>query len=122
MTGEEIKGILEDMADNLFNPDPYYRQGGDMVRVGGMNYDLDPTEKIGRRVSAMALDGGDPVEAGKRYKVAGWATVSAKSSGPPIWEVVVEYLRAEKVVRLNGLNTPKLRNVRGNPGIEDYPT
>ena len=43
LTGETIKTILEDVADNLFNPDPYYQQGGDMVRVGGMRYAIDPT-------------------------------------------------------------------------------
>src|SRR5471030_633109 len=74
MTGETIKSILEDVCDNLFNPDPYQQQGGDMVRVGGMQYRCDPTQSIGRRISNMML-GGKPIESGKKYKVAGWASV-----------------------------------------------
>ena len=120
MTGEDIKLILEDVCDNLFNPDPYYQQGGDMVRLGGMDYVCDPNATIGKRISAMQLDDGTPIEASKRYKVAGWATVGAQSPGPAIWEVVAEYLRNQKIARLDKLNTPKLKNVADNPGIEDY--
>ncbi len=75
MTGEEIKTILEDVCDNLFNKDPYYQQGGDMVRVGGLDYVCDPLADAGKRISAMTLDDGTPVEAAKKYVVAGWATV-----------------------------------------------
>ena len=107
-------------ATIYFNPDPYYQQGGDMVRLGGMDYVCDPTESIGKRISSMQLDDGTPIEASKRYKVAGWATVGAQSPGPPIWEVVADYLRDQKTARLDKLNTPKLKNVTGNPGIEDY--
>ncbi|MGI9302267.1 MAG: thiosulfohydrolase SoxB [Gammaproteobacteria bacterium] len=120
MSGADLKLILEDVCDNLFNVDPYYQQGGDMVRMGGMDYVCDPTAKIGERISAMTLDDGKPVEPGKRYKVAGWATVGSKSPGPPIWEVVAEYLRDEKVARIAKLNTPKLVNVADNPGVADY--
>ena len=74
LTGETIKTILEDVADNLFNPDPYYQQGGDMVRVGGLRYAIDPRATIGGRISRMTL-GGKPIDATKRYKVAGWAPV-----------------------------------------------
>jgi sulfur-oxidizing protein SoxB len=120
MTGEDLRLILEDVLDNLFNVDPYYQQGGDMVRLAGLDYVCDPTREIGSRVSNMTLDNGDSVEAGKSYKVAGWATVGSQSPGPPIWDVVAEYLRDQKVAKITKLNTPKLVNVAGNPGIADY--
>jgi sulfur-oxidizing protein SoxB len=120
MSGEELKLILEDVLDNLFNVDPYYQQGGDMVRLAGLDYVCDPTKKIGSRVSNMTLDNGDSVEADKSYKVAGWATVGSQSPGPPIWDVVAEYLRDQKVAKITKINTPKLLNVAGNPGIADY--
>jgi len=115
-TGEFIKTILEDVADNLFNEDPYYQQGGDMVRVGGLRYALDPTAKIGSRVTAMELDG-KPIDAGKTYKVAGWASVAQPLDGTPVWDAVADYLRDQKTVRVDELNTPKLLNVEGNPGL-----
>ena len=121
MTGAEIKMILEDVCDNLFNPDPYVQQGGDMVRVGGLDYVCDPTATIGERIIDMALDDGTKIEADKRYVVAGWATVGSQSPGEPIWETVATYLRDVKTVKLGKINTPKLKNVAGNPGIADYP-
>jgi sulfur-oxidizing protein SoxB len=117
MPGSDLKLILEDVADNLFNQDPYYQQGGDMVRLGGMDYVIDPLEKAGSRVSSMQLDDGTPIEAGKIYKVAGWATVRSQSPGEPIWDVVAEYLRDAKVAKITRMNTPKLVNVDGNPGF-----
>ncbi len=120
MTGEELKLILEDVCDNLFNPDPFYQQGGDMVRLGGMNYVCDPLAKIGERISDMTLLDGERIDARKRYKVAGWATVGSQSPGRPVWDVVAEYLRSEKTVRVDKLTTPVLRNVAHNPGIADY--
>src|SRR5690606_2597262 len=96
--GARIKEILEDVADNLFNPDPYRQQGGDMVRVGGMTYRCHPHEPMGRRITDMRL-GGAPLEAGKSYKVAGWAPVAEGAQGEPVWEVVRGYLSAHKVVR-----------------------
>jgi sulfur-oxidizing protein SoxB len=81
LTGETIKTILEDVADNLFNPDPYYQQGGDMVRVGGLSYAIDPQAKMGSRITGMAL-GGKPLDAAKKYKVAGWAPVSEEARAP----------------------------------------
>ncbi len=120
MSGAEIKLILEDVMDNLFNEDPYYQQGGDMVRVGGMDYVCDPTAKMGNRVSDMALDDGTPINAGKKYKVAGWATVGSQSPGRPVWDVVADYLRDVKEAKIGKLNTPKLKNVAGNPGLADY--
>jgi S-sulfosulfanyl-L-cysteine sulfohydrolase len=116
VTGEQIKAILEDVADNLFNPDPYLQQGGDMVRVGGMTYTCEPAEKIGSRISDMRLRG-EPIDAGRRYKVAGWAPVAEGASGEPIWEVLTAYLRNRKTVSPLQVNVPRLRGVRGNPGI-----
>ena len=120
MTGEELKLILEDVSDNLFNPDPFYQQGGDMVRLGGMNYVCDPLATMGNRISDMTLINGERIEARKSYKVTGWATVGSQSPGRPVWDVVADYLRSEKTVRVDKLTTPVLRNVADNPGIADY--
>lgn len=118
MSGEMIKTVLEDVADNLFNPDPYYQQGGDMVRVGGLQYSCDPNAAMGKRIDNMMLNG-KPIEADKTYKVAGWAPVSeeAKDSGPAVWDVVANYLRAQKVVSQRPLNLPTLKGMEGNPGV-----
>jgi sulfur-oxidizing protein SoxB len=116
MTGETIKTILEDVADNLFNPDPYYQQGGDMVRIGGLQYTCTPGEKAGSRISDMRLKG-KPIDAGKTYKVAGWAPVAEGAKGEPIWDVVEKYLRDQKVIKAPVLNQPRLVGVDGNPGI-----
>jgi sulfur-oxidizing protein SoxB len=120
MTGEALKSILEDVCDNLFNPDPYYQQGGDMVRVGGMRYRCDPTQKIGSRISGMTLKG-QQLEAARRYKVASWAPVAEGASGEPVWEVVARYLRAKKVIRPVRPNRPALAGVQGNPGLAAPP-
>ena len=117
MLGKEIKAILEDVADNLFHPDPFYQQGGDMVRVGGMNYICDPTAASGHRISNMTLDNGKPISANKNYKVAGWATVGSQAPGKPIWEVVSSYLRNQKTINITTINSPMLRNVSNNPGV-----
>jgi sulfur-oxidizing protein SoxB len=117
MSGEEIKLILEDVCDNLFNPDPYYQQGGDMVRLGGMDYVCDPLETINKRISNMQLDDGTAIAASKKYKVAGWATVGSQSPGEPIWDVVSTYMKDQKEITVNKLNTPKLKNVDNNPGL-----
>jgi sulfur-oxidizing protein SoxB len=116
LSGEFLKTILEDVADNLFNKDPYYQQGGDMVRVGGLRYALDPTQAIGSRITAMELDG-KPIDPGKSYKVAGWASVAQPLEGTPVWEAVAAYLRDQKTVRVDRVNDPKLVNVEGNPGL-----
>jgi sulfur-oxidizing protein SoxB len=95
MTGTEIKAVLEDVADNLFNEDPYYAQGGDMVRVGGLAYRINPAAKAGARISELrVLEGDVPLEASRTYKVAGWASVNENVQGPPIWEVVTSYLKS----------------------------
>ena len=120
LKGSELKAILEDVCDNLFNLDPYAQQGGDMVRVGGLDYVCDPTASMGKRIGDMALDDGTKIEADNPYVVAGWATVGSQSPGEPIWETVAEYLRDLKTVKIEKLNTPVLKNVSGNPGITDY--
>ena len=121
MSGETIKTILEDVADNLFNPDPYYQQGGDMVRVGGLTYTCTPGEKMGGRISDMRLNG-KAIEAGKTYKVAGWAPVAEEASRAglkPVWELLEQWLKSQQGGRIKPrrINTPKLMGVQGNPGI-----
>ena len=124
MTGQTIKTILEDVADNLFNPDPYYQQGGDMVRVGGMTYTIDPTQPQGQRISDMRLAGktsaaGSPLDPNKTYKVAGWAPVqeASKNAGPPAWDVLEQYLKSQKSIRPVQLIEPKVLGMGGNPGL-----
>jgi sulfur-oxidizing protein SoxB len=119
LTGETIKTVLEDVADNLFNPDPYYQQGGDMVRVGGLKYAIDPNASIGKRITRMELDG-QAIEAGKRYKVAGWASVSEEAKaagGEPIWDVVARHLRERRTIAPPKVNLPHVEGVAGNPGM-----
>jgi sulfur-oxidizing protein SoxB len=108
LTGSELKAALEDIADNLFNPDPYYRQGGDMVRTGGLTYTLDPRASIGARISNMRLNG-NSIDAGRSYRVAGWASVSdSQDAGKPVWEVLRRYLQTAKAVRVKAINVPKI--------------
>ncbi|MGX9937868.1 thiosulfohydrolase SoxB [Advenella kashmirensis] len=117
MSGETIKTVLEDVADNLFNTDPYYQQGGDMVRVGGLNYTIDPSQSMGNRISNMTLND-TPLEAGKVYKVAGWASVQESSEqGEPIWELVSRYLKDKKEVGDIQLNTPQIKGIENNQGF-----
>ena len=116
MNGEQLKNILEDVCDNLFNPDPYYQQGGDMVRVGGMTYTCTPHAKMGARISDMRLDG-RPVEAAKIYKVAGWAPVTEGVTGEPMWDLLQTYLRAHPNIKPLTPLVPKLVGVKGNLGI-----
>jgi len=119
MSGTQIKAVLEDIGDNLFNPDPYYQQGGDMVRVGGLEYTCDPTASMGKRILDLRL-GGKPLEADKTYKVAGWAPVSEEArdrGGEPIWDLVARYLKSEKVIKEAKPYIPKLKGMADNPGI-----
>jgi len=119
MSGEMIKTVLEDVADNIFNPDPYYQQGGDMVRVGGMQYSIDPTAAAGKRISDMRL-GDTLIEASKTYKVAGWAPVSEAArdaGGDPIWDVIAAYLRDIKTVSAKAPNIPAIKGATNNPGM-----
>jgi sulfur-oxidizing protein SoxB len=99
MTGARIKDVLEDIADNLFNPDPYYQQGGDMVRTGGIGYTIDIAQPVGRRISDLRLTrSGAPLDAAKDYVVAGWASVNEGTEGPPVWDVVADHVAARGVV------------------------
>jgi sulfur-oxidizing protein SoxB len=119
MTGDTIKTILEDVADNLFNPDPYYQQGGDMVRVGGLRYAIDPNAAIGRRITRMEL-AGKPIDAHRQYRVAGWAPVAEEAKaagGEPVWDVAARYLRAQKTIAPRAPNLPKLEGVGSDPGL-----
>jgi S-sulfosulfanyl-L-cysteine sulfohydrolase len=121
MTGETIKAILEDVADNLFNPDPYYQQGGDMVRVGGLTYTCAPGQKMGARIGDMRL-AGRPIEADNKYKVAGWAPVAEEARTlpgvKPVWEHVEAWLKAQGGrVKPRRVNTPRLIGAQDNPGI-----
>jgi S-sulfosulfanyl-L-cysteine sulfohydrolase len=117
LTGQQIKDVLEDVGDNLFNPDPYYQQGGDMVRVGGLQYTCNPGEKAGRRISNMII-AGKALDPNKKYLVAGWASVQENVTGTPIWDVVAEYLRSVKVIKKVKLNQPTLIGVAKNQGYE----
>lgn len=116
LSGSDIKSILEDVADNLFNPDPYYQQGGDMVRVGGLTYSCTPQALIGSRIADLRLKG-RPIDASKRYKVAGWASVAEGIVGGPIGEVMEQYFRSHATIKSPLLNQPVLHGMNDNPGI-----
>jgi sulfur-oxidizing protein SoxB len=116
MTGDQIKGIMEDVCDNLFNLDPYYQQGGDMVRVGGMSYTCSPNEASGKRISDLKLADGRDVEPAKSYRVAGWASVNGLK-GKPVWEVVAGYLRENHHPGAKEANDVHLKGVDDNPGF-----
>ena len=110
LTGREIKAILEDIADNLFNPDPYLQQGGDMVRVGGLTYACSPREKIGSRISDLRLRG-KPLDAARRYKVAGWAPVAEGATGEPVWQLLERHLKDRRSIAARAPNRPRLIGV-----------
>jgi sulfur-oxidizing protein SoxB len=118
MTGSALKAVMENVADNLFNPDPYLQQGGDMMRIGGMDYACAPNEAVGNRISEMRLDNGRAIEANKTYRVAGWASVTPQT-GKPVSEVVTAYLRREKTITVKRLNRVALKGVTNNPGIAE---
>jgi S-sulfosulfanyl-L-cysteine sulfohydrolase len=112
MSGERLKEVLEDVADNLFNPDPYYQQGGDMVRCGGLGYTIDVSKPIGSRISGMThLKSGEPVDPKKDYTVAGWASVNEGTQGPPVWDLVERYVGTEKTVRVTPNTSVKITGV-----------
>ena len=118
MSGDDIKMVMEDVADNLFNADPYYQQGGDMVRIGGLKYAIDPTKTIGNRITDMELNG-KPLSRSKKYRVAGWASVSRPREGVPIWEVVEQYLISKDTVKIKSLNLPVIKGLHDNKGLVD---
>jgi sulfur-oxidizing protein SoxB len=125
MTGHDFLNVLEQVADNLFDPDPYLQSGGDMVRVGGMDYTIDPSKPLYERITNARLDNGHLIEADQKYKIAGWAQVNRTPDGRLMWDVVHDYILKNKgkdnVLRLAKINHPKLLNVLNNPGIADYP-
>jgi sulfur-oxidizing protein SoxB len=116
LTGSALKAIMEDVADNLFNPDPYLQQGGDMVRVGGMDYACAPDEAVGKRISDMTLDDGTAIEPDKTYRVAGWASLE-QQSGDAVAGIVGDYLQKNKNLKLKRLNRVTLKGVADNPGV-----
>lgn len=115
MNGAFLKRVLEDVADNLFHPDPYYQQGGDMVRCGGLEYSISPLAQAGSRISELRL-GGKPIDANKNYKVAGWASVQ-QVDGEPIWDVVARWLRSQGRVQDVRPNQPEVFGLQNNQGI-----
>jgi sulfur-oxidizing protein SoxB len=121
MTGETLKTVLEDVCDNLFNPDPYYQQGGDMVRVGGLQYACNPTASMGSRITDMRL-AGKPIDASKKYKVAGWAPVSeeaASAGNPMVWDLVEKWLKSKGgTISARRPNTPQLTGGLPNMGYQ----
>jgi len=125
MTGKALLSTLEGVADNLFDEDPYLQSGGDMVRIGGMDYTIEPAKPLGQRITEARLDNGDVIDANKTYKVAGWASVNKAPDGRLMWDVVRDYIVANRskdnVLHLPKINHPKLIGVSTNPGIADYP-
>jgi len=116
--GSDLKDILEDVADNLFNEDPFYQQGGDMVRTGGISYKIDPKAKMGSRISDIVLTKtGEKLDASKAYRISGWSTVGSKADGEPVWETVETYLKNIKNISNLKVDTPDIVGVKGNPGI-----
>jgi len=112
MSGKMIHDILEDVADNLFNPDPYYQQGGDMVRVGGLGYKIDVMKPIGSRITDMTLlKSGEKIDPAKNYVVAGWASVNEGAEGPPIWDVVANYVKRKKTVTVEPNTSVRVEGV-----------
>ena len=112
MTGEFLHVVLEDVADNLFNPDPYYQQGGDMVRVGGLGYRIDVTKPQGSRITEMTLlKNGEAIDPSKTYQVAGWASVNEDTEGPQIWDVVEAHIRKQGTISLDPNNSVKVVGV-----------
>jgi sulfur-oxidizing protein SoxB len=117
LTGAQIMEVMEDIADNLFHEDPYYQQGGDMVRVGGMTYTMDLNQKHGKRIQNVEIRG-KKLSSTRKYKVAGWASVQENPAGTrPVWEVVSEWMTFKKTVRVDKAYQPKLKGAAGNPGI-----
>lgn len=120
MAGSQIRDILEGIAENLFVQDPYLQSGGDMVRMGGLDYTIDPAASLGERISNIKDDDGTPVDPNKLYKVAGWAQVSSIGNGRLMWDVAADYLRKQKHLNLTKVNHPTIKGVKENPGIENY--
>ena len=110
MTGARLKDVLEDVADNIFNPDPYYQQGGDMVRCGGLGYTIDISQPMGKRISNLTLlRKGEPIDASRSYTIAGWASVNQGTEGPPVWDVVSEYIADKKTINVSAASPVEIK-------------
>jgi sulfur-oxidizing protein SoxB len=118
LTGETIKNILEDVADNIFNPDPYLQQGGDMVRTTGLSYEITPKNNINNRLSNIRTNDGKLLNNNKKYVVSGWASVNSEESGKPIWDITKEYLSNIKYYDLSEVKQPKVVQENDNFGLE----
>lgn len=109
MSGQFLHEVMEDVGDNLFNPDPYYQQGGDMVRTGGLGYEIDVTKPQGKRITNLTLlKTGEPIDPARNYQVAGWASVNEDTEGPEIWDVVESHIRKQGVISLEPNNSVKV--------------
>ncbi len=120
MKGAQLKDVLEGIAENLFVQDPYLQSGGDMVRMGGMDYTIDPAAGLGNRISEMKDDAGTAIDPNKSYKVSGWAQVGSVGNGRLMWDVAADYLRKQGTLDLKKVNHPTIKGVKTNPGIENY--
>jgi len=124
MTGKQLLDVLEQVADNLFDPDPYLQSGGDMVRIGGLDYTIDPAKPLYKRITEAKLDNGDEIDPKESYTVAGWAVVNRTPEGRLMWDVVRDYIKKNKgkdnILALPKINNPRLVGVKNNPGIADY--
>ena len=120
MKGAQLKDVLEGIAENLFVQDPYLQSGGDMVRMGGMDYTIDPAAGLGNRISEMKDDAGTAIDPNKSYKVSGWAQVGSVGNGRLMWDVAADYLRKQGTLDLKKVNHPTVKGVKTNPGIENY--
>ena len=118
MTGETIKNVLEDVADNIFNIDPYLQQGGDMVRTRGIKYTINPRNKMNNRIEKLRLNNNIEIKPDKEYKVSGWASVNNIEEGKPIWDITKEYLKAVGTYKVDQSQKIKIINEDGNIGIE----
>ncbi len=120
MSGKQLKDMLEGVSENLFQNDPYLQSGGDMVRIGGMDYTIDPNQSLGNRISDMKKDDGTPINDSTIYTVSGWAQVNSIGKGRLMWDVAASYLRKQKHLVLSKINNPTIIGVKDNPGIANY--
>ena len=111
MNGETIKNLLEDVCDNIFNPDPFFQQGGDMVRVGGMTYTCQPKETMGNRISDLKLSNGEKIESQKKYTIGGWGSINPEVEGPPIYKLLEDYVSGEKIIKPKHNNPVKIKGI-----------
>ncbi len=111
MNGETIKNLLEDVCDNIFNPDPFFQQGGDMVRVGGMTYTCQPKNTMGNRISDLKLSNGEKIESQKKYTIGGWGSINPEVEGPPIYKLLEDYVSGEKIIKPKTNNPVKIKGV-----------